>query len=181
VSDSSSDSGSRRNQTDPGAGDGGGASRPPDDVEFQVLRRRVPGVTPGNDTVIIAASISTVIGAVLFALGLILDWLVEFGSQDFETDEERKVVFRQYILHRLLVLSIFHPARMGDFFSNTTPQEIHELLISARAAVRLHVSDTSIWSNWDLIMITWAAVIVLQGVAAGYGEPYGKPHHVECV
>lgn len=109
------------------------------------------------------------------------DWLVEFGSQDFETDEERKVVFRQYILHRLLVLSIFHPARMGDFFSNTTPQEIHELLISARAAVRLHVSDTSIWSNWDLIMITWAAVIVLQGVAAGYGEPYGELHYADYV
>ncbi|GKT84274.1 fungal transcriptional regulatory protein [Colletotrichum tofieldiae] len=31
--------------------------------------------------------------------------------------------------------------------------------------------DSSIWSNWDLVMITWAALIVLQGVDGGVGEP----------
>ncbi|KAL2882187.1 hypothetical protein SGCOL_002454 [Colletotrichum sp. CLE4] len=99
------------------------------------------------------------------------DWLVEFSDKDFESEHEKKLVFRQYILHRLLVLSIYHPARGCNLFSNTTPKEQHELLVSARAAVKLQICDASIWSNWDLVMITWAALIVLQGVDGGVGEP----------
>ncbi|WDK12789.1 hypothetical protein CGRA01v4_04070 [Colletotrichum graminicola] len=99
------------------------------------------------------------------------DWLVEFSDKDFESEHEKKLVFRQYILHRLLVLSIYHPARGCNLFSNTTPKEQHELLVSARAAVKLQMCDSSIWSNWDLVMITWAALIVLQGVDGGVGEP----------
>ncbi|KAL0943343.1 C6 finger domain-containing protein [Colletotrichum truncatum] len=99
------------------------------------------------------------------------DWLVEFSDKDFDSEHEKKLVFRQYILHRLLVLSIYHPARGCDLFSNTTPKEQHELLVSARAAVKLQILDSTIWSNWDLVMITWAALIVLQGVDGGVGEP----------
>ncbi|OLN97757.1 hypothetical protein CCHL11_07951 [Colletotrichum chlorophyti] len=99
------------------------------------------------------------------------DWLVEFSDKDFESEHEKKLVFRQYILHRLLVLSIYHPARGCNLFSNTTPKEQHELLVSARAAVKLQICDSAIWSNWDLVMITWAALIVLQGVDGGVGEP----------
>ncbi|KAK1461950.1 hypothetical protein CCUS01_01540 [Colletotrichum cuscutae] len=99
------------------------------------------------------------------------DWLVEFSDKDFESEHEKKLVFRQYILHRLLVLSIYHPARGCNLFSNTTPKEQHELLVSARAAVKLQILDASIWSNWDPVMITWAALIVLQGVDGGVGEP----------
>lgn len=99
------------------------------------------------------------------------DWLVEFGARNEEADNQSKLTFRQYVLHRLLVLSIYLPARGSDLFSNTTPKEQHELLVSARAAVKLQVADSSIWSNFDLVMITWAALIVIQGVDGGVGEP----------
>ncbi|KAF7554770.1 hypothetical protein G7Z17_g2650 [Cylindrodendrum hubeiense] len=98
------------------------------------------------------------------------DWLVEFGARNDEPETERKLVFRQYVLHRVLVLSIYLPARGSDLFSDTTPKEQHELLVSARAAVKLQLADSSIWSNFDLVIITWAALIVMQGVEGGVGE-----------
>ncbi|KKA27574.1 hypothetical protein TD95_001422 [Thielaviopsis punctulata] len=99
------------------------------------------------------------------------DWLLEFSNRAYESEHEKKLVFRQYVLHRLFVLSIYHPARGCNLFANgITPTEQHELLVSARAAVRLHVYDQSIWSNWDLVVISWAALIVLQGVEGGMGE-----------
>ncbi|KAJ6781653.1 hypothetical protein PWT90_01403 [Aphanocladium album] len=99
------------------------------------------------------------------------DWLVEFAKAGDETDHQRTLVFRQYVLHRLVVLSIYHPARGCNLQSNSiTMHEQHELLVSARATLKLHLNDKSIWSNWDLVMITWAALIVLQGVEAGAGE-----------
>ncbi|KAJ3496928.1 hypothetical protein NLG97_g2298 [Lecanicillium saksenae] len=99
------------------------------------------------------------------------DWLVEFAKTGDETDHQRTLVFRQYVLHRLVVLSIYHPARGCNLQSNSiTLHEQHELLVSARATLKLHLNDKSIWSNWDLVMITWAALIVLQGVEAGAGE-----------
>ena len=80
-------------------------------------------------------------------------------------------MFRQYVLHRLVVLSIYHPARGCNLYSNSiTPHEQFELLLSARATLRLHLNDKSIWSNWDFVMITWAALIVLQAVEGGAGE-----------
>lgn len=104
------------------------------------------------------------------------DWLVEFsrtpGEADTSTTEQRTLVLRQYVLHRLVVLSIYHPARGCNLWSNSiTPQEQHELLLSARATLKLHLHDDSIWANWDLVMITWAALIVIQGVEGGVGEP----------
>ncbi|KAH6691379.1 hypothetical protein F5X68DRAFT_259455 [Plectosphaerella plurivora] len=100
------------------------------------------------------------------------DWLVEFGARNDDPEEgEGKLTFRQYVLHRVLVLSIYLPARGSDLFSITTPNEQHELLVSARAAVKLHLADTSIWSNFDLVVITWAALIIIQGVEGGVGEP----------
>ncbi|KAI1080002.1 hypothetical protein F5B20DRAFT_147852 [Whalleya microplaca] len=99
------------------------------------------------------------------------DWLAEFSSGVDDTDTDRTTVFRQYVLHRLVVLSIYHPARGSLYSSTTTPRERHELLLSARATIRLHLNDSSIWSNWDLVMITWAALIVIQGVEGGSGEP----------
>lgn len=103
------------------------------------------------------------------------EWLVEFSAESEGSQEDLRAVFRQYVLHRLVVLSIYHPARGFDPWSNSiTPQEQHELLLSARATLKLHLHDDSIWSNWDLVMITWAALIVLQGIEGGAGEPDGK-------
>ncbi|CAJ2508925.1 Uu.00g139510.m01.CDS01 [Anthostomella pinea] len=100
------------------------------------------------------------------------DWLVEFSNVVEDADADRTSVFRQYVLHRLVVLSIYHPARGCNLYSNTiTPKEQHELLLSARATIRLHLNDSSIWSNWDLVIITWAALIVIQGVEGEAGEP----------
>ncbi|KAI1344499.1 hypothetical protein F5Y15DRAFT_113348 [Xylariaceae sp. FL0016] len=100
------------------------------------------------------------------------DWLVEFSNAVEDIEADRTAVFRQYVLHRLVVLSIYHPARGCNLYSNSiTPKEQHELLLSARATIRLHLNDTSIWSNWDLVIITWAAFIVIQGVEGGAGEP----------
>ena len=103
------------------------------------------------------------------------EWLVEL-SQRFEgSEQDRTVVFRQYVLHRLLVLSIYHPARGCDLWSNsTTPRERYELLLSARATLKLHLNDDSIWSNCDLIVITWAALIVIQGIEGGAGDADGN-------
>ncbi|KAL6924017.1 hypothetical protein ACHAPO_006555 [Fusarium lateritium] len=99
------------------------------------------------------------------------DWLVEFNGKTPEPDQSSKLVLRQYVLHRLLVLSIYHPARSGSLWSQSiTSHEQEELLLSARATLKLHQHDDSIWSNWDLIIITWAALIVLQGIQGGIGE-----------
>lgn len=103
------------------------------------------------------------------------EWLVDFSQGLEGTDQDLKVVFRQYVLHRLVVLSIYHPGRGCDLWSNSiTPKEQYELLLSARATLKLHSHDDSIWSNWDLIMITWAALIVVQGIEGGAGDPDGK-------
>ena len=103
------------------------------------------------------------------------DWLVEFSQTPDETDEQRKVVFRQYVLHRLVVLSIYHPARGCNLRSDSISlHEQHELLMSARATLKLHLNDKLIWTNWDLVIITWAAVIVTQAIEAGIGEPDGE-------
>jgi hypothetical protein len=103
------------------------------------------------------------------------EWLVEFSAESEGSEQDLRVVFRQYVLHRLVVLSIYHPARGCDPWSNSiTPQEQHELLLSARATIKLHLHDDSIWSNFDLVMITWAALIVVQGIEGGAGESDGK-------
>jgi hypothetical protein len=103
------------------------------------------------------------------------DWLLEFNGKVTESEQSSKLVFRQYVLHRLLVLSIYHPARSGNLWlSSITSNEQEELLQSARATLKLHLHDDSIWSNWDLIIITWAALIVIQGIQGGAGEMDGK-------
>ncbi|KAI5460653.1 hypothetical protein BGZ63DRAFT_249570 [Mariannaea sp. PMI_226] len=99
------------------------------------------------------------------------DWLVSFGAQQDGPASQRRLVIRQYVLHRVLVLSVYLPARGSDLFSGTTPKEQHELLISARDAVKLRLTDESIWASFDLVVITWAALIVIQGVQGGFGEP----------
>lgn len=61
------------------------------------------------------------------------------------------MIFRQYVLHRLFVLSIYHPARGFNLFAhNVTSAEPAEFLVSARAALRLQLNDHTIWGNWDL-------------------------------
>lgn len=103
------------------------------------------------------------------------EWLVEFSNEEHDTEQDRTLVYRQYILHRLTVLSIYHPARGCNLYANgMTPKEQYELLLSARATLKLHRNDSSIWSNWDLVMITWAALIVIQGIEGGAGEAEGK-------
>ncbi|KKK12039.1 hypothetical protein ARAM_000985 [Aspergillus rambellii] len=105
------------------------------------------------------------------------EWLVEFSQSSDNSEQDVKLVFRQYVLHRLVVLSIYHPARGCDLWSNSiTPQEQHELLLSARATLKLHSHDGTIWSNWDQIMITWAALIVIQGIEGGAGEADDLPN-----
>lgn len=60
---------------------------------------------------------------------------------------------RQYSLHRLFVLSIYHPARGFDLFANNVASvERHELLLSARTTLRLLKDDNGIWANWDLVV-----------------------------
>ncbi|KAK0660716.1 hypothetical protein DIS24_g3209 [Lasiodiplodia hormozganensis] len=101
------------------------------------------------------------------------DWLVRYSgvSRPSAIDNPNLALFRQYILQRLFVLSIYHPARGFNMFArNVATAERQELLLSARAALRLHNDDHGIWSNWDLVMITWAALLVLQGMEDGTGE-----------
>lgn len=103
------------------------------------------------------------------------DWLLEFSRSTEDSPENCILVFRQYILHRLTVLSIYHPARGSDIGSQSIlPVEQYELMLSARAALRLQLNDRKIWSNWDLVIISRAALIVLQGLEGGLGEPTGK-------
>jgi hypothetical protein len=103
------------------------------------------------------------------------EWLVEFSQRLEGSEQDRQLVLRQYVLHRLVVLSIYHPVRGCDLWSRSiTPSEQQELLLSARATLRLHLHDDTIWSNWDIIMISWAALIVLQAVDGGAGEPDGQ-------
>jgi hypothetical protein len=60
---------------------------------------------------------------------------------------------RQYNLHRLFVLSIYHPARGFDLFANSVASsERHELLLSARSTLLLRRDDHGIWANWDLVV-----------------------------
>lgn len=126
----------------------------------------------------LASSFTAVDAAVIRDWARQLDeWLEEF-SQAFEgSQRNRDLVFRQYVLHRMVVLSIYHTARGCDLWSsNITPKDQHELLLSARATIRLHLHDPTIWANWDLVMITWAALILLQGIEGNAGEPDGKNH-----
>ncbi|OOQ88392.1 hypothetical protein PEBR_13737 [Penicillium brasilianum] len=98
------------------------------------------------------------------------DWLVRYNgtSQPSASDRQGILILLQYHLHKLFVLSIYHPARGFDLSSaKIAPVERHELLVSARAVLRLRQDDASIWSNWDLIMITWAAMLLLRGVEDG--------------
>ena len=83
------------------------------------------------------------------------DWLVRYNgaSQPSPSDRQGNLILLQYHLHKLYVLSIYYPARGFDISStNIRPVERHELLVSARAVLRLRQDDASIWSNWDLIV-----------------------------
>ncbi|KAM5343909.1 hypothetical protein ACJ41O_012446 [Fusarium nematophilum] len=134
------------------------------------LSSETPRITRPADSV--AVSFSGVDAAVIRDWARQLDdWLVEFGAREDDPEGERRLAIRQYVLHRVLVLSVYLPARGSDLFSDSTPKEQHELLVSARDAVKLQLTDHSIWSNFDLVVITWAALIVIQGVEGGVGEP----------
>lgn len=77
----------------------------------------------------------------------------EFVKEPSPSDRQGILILLQYHLHKLYVLSIYHPARGFDLSSaNISPVERHELLVSARAVLRLRQDDSSIWSNWDLIV-----------------------------
>ncbi|CAL5873746.1 uncharacterized protein PFLUO_LOCUS8028 [Penicillium psychrofluorescens] len=102
------------------------------------------------------------------------DWLVRYNGavQPSPSDRQGILILLQYHLHKLYVLSIYHPARGFDLGSaNISSGERHELLVSARAVLRLRQDDASIWSNWDLVMITWAALLLLRGVEDGMTHP----------
>ncbi|KAL5396088.1 hypothetical protein PMIN02_003451 [Paraphaeosphaeria minitans] len=123
----------------------------------------------------LASSFTSVDAAVIRDWARQLDeWLEEFSRAVEGSQRNRDLVFRQYVLHRMVVLSIYHTARGCDLWSNNiTPKEQHELLLSSRATIRLHLHDETIWSNWDLVMITWAALILIQGIEGNAGEPDG--------
>ncbi|OQD82606.1 hypothetical protein PENANT_c020G09474 [Penicillium antarcticum] len=98
------------------------------------------------------------------------NWLVRYSgsSQPTPSDRQGILILLQYHLHKLYVLSIYHPARGFDLSSaDISSMERHELLVSARAVLRLRQDDASIWSNWDMVMITWAAILLLRGVEDG--------------
>ncbi|PYH47406.1 fungal specific transcription factor domain-containing protein [Aspergillus saccharolyticus JOP 1030-1] len=103
------------------------------------------------------------------------DWLIRYNgaSQPSPSDRQGILILLQYHLHKLYVLSIYHPARGFDLGSSPeiAPAERHELLVSARAVVRLRLDDSSIWSNWDMIMITFAAMLLLRGIEDGMSHP----------
>ncbi|RAK80643.1 Zn(II)2Cys6 transcription factor [Aspergillus fijiensis CBS 313.89] len=102
-------------------------------------------------------------------------WLIRYNRTSQRTPSNRQgiLILLQYHLHKLYVLSIYHPARGFDLGSSAdiAPAERHELLVSARAVVRLRLDDSSIWSNWDLIMITFAAMLLLRGIEDGMSHP----------
>ena len=128
---------------------------------------------PASQNMGLAPPFTAVDAAVLRDWARQLDeWLDEFTRAAEGTSEDRRLVFRQYVLHRLVVLSIYHPARGCNLHSvSMTPKEQHELLRSARATMKLHIDDKTIWSNWDIVMITWATLIVIQAIEGGAGEP----------
>ncbi|PYI06554.1 hypothetical protein BO78DRAFT_368433 [Aspergillus sclerotiicarbonarius CBS 121057] len=106
------------------------------------------------------------------------DWLVRYNvaSQPSASDRQGILILLQYHLHKLYVLSIYHPARGFDLGStDIAPAERHELLVSARAVLRLRLDDPSIWSNWDLIMVTFAAMLLLRGIEDGMSHPDDLP------
>ncbi|KXJ87213.1 hypothetical protein Micbo1qcDRAFT_124941 [Microdochium bolleyi] len=125
---------------------------------------------PVNDS--LTSSLTPVDAAVIRDWARQLDeWLVEFSKGPQGAEQNQKLIFRQYVLHRLVVLSIYHPARGCNLWSrNISPVEQHELLLSAQTTLKLHLHDDTIWSNWDLVMITWAALIVIQGIEGGVGQ-----------
>lgn len=77
----------------------------------------------------------------------------DYGLEPTPSDRQGILILLQYHLHKLYVLSIYHPARGFDLSpANISSFERHELLISARAVLRLRQDDASIWSNWDLVV-----------------------------
>lgn len=75
------------------------------------------------------------------------DWLLHFSTGPFESKTQRTLVYRQYVMHRLCVYSIYLSSRHYDIFSpNAAMQEVQELLLSARTAIKIHANDNSIWS-----------------------------------
>lgn len=75
------------------------------------------------------------------------DWLLHFSTGPFESKTQRTLVYRQYVMHRLCVYSIYLSSRHFDILLPTASiQEIQELLLSARTAIKIHANDNSIWS-----------------------------------
>lgn len=59
----------------------------------------------------------------------------------------------QYQLHKLFVLSLYHPVRGVDLsHKSVLSAERKELLTAAREALQLQRMGMSIWSNWDLVV-----------------------------
>ncbi|RFU26520.1 hypothetical protein B7463_g9817, partial [Scytalidium lignicola] len=133
--------------------------------------------SPSAEEPILSSSFTPIDAAVIRDWASQLDrWLARFNTRSRRSETDPKLIFRQYILHRLLVLSIYHPARGFNLFStSTTSRERRELLVSARAALKMQMDDKSIWANWDFVMITWAALLVLQGIEGGVGEDDDLP------
>lgn len=78
------------------------------------------------------------------------------------SDRQGILILLQYHLHKLYVLSIYHPARGFDLSpANISSFERHELLVSARAVLRLRQDDASIWSNWDLVVSSALELAIL--------------------
>lgn len=101
-----------------------------------------------NSTPSVGSSFSGVDAAVIRDWARQLDdWLLHFSTGPFESKTARTLVYRQYVMHRLCVLSIYLPLRYGDLFPlDATPRERQELLLSARTTIKLHANDSSIWS-----------------------------------
>jgi hypothetical protein len=65
---------------------------------------------------------------------------------------EANIILLQYQLHKLFVLSIYHPVRGVDVTKDPSSPERKELLAAARAALQLQRMGLSVWSNWDLVV-----------------------------
>ncbi|WVQ82792.1 hypothetical protein IAT38_004924 [Cryptococcus sp. DSM 104549] len=84
------------------------------------------------------------------------------------------IILLQYQLHKYFVLSIYHYVQsVGITQSSTAASERKELLTTSRGALQLQRRGLAVWSNWDLVMITSAAHLLLDCMQSGVAEREG--------
>ncbi|ORY25542.1 hypothetical protein BCR39DRAFT_590107 [Naematelia encephala] len=75
----------------------------------------------------------------------------------------RTIILLNYHLHKLFVLSLFMPRGAGTLASP-------ELFESSRLVLKIETAGFNVWSSWDLVMMTTAALITLDSFAGRTGS-----------